>query len=293
MLTSFSDEKIISLLEIHSLWGRRACREILRRKDDFIPLLVNILEEAARDPDLFMDGEKDSLIPAAFLLAHMRAAAAYPHLVSLLSYDEETLDFLWGDVITEQYPRMLRDTFNGEAFLLPKVIEDRAVGPWARAMAVKAWGMHYFDGYLTREEIIGCFRHLMGNVYARKTSEDDQVVLCYIVNCIKEHQLEELLDDVKAIYARGGIDTDICGDLDEYERDFKNPAHKLDDTHIDDAIKELEGWGWFKEKEHGKKAIDQNYGDEETIRKTYKPGRNEPCPCGSGKKHKNCCLGVK
>ena len=22
-----------------------------------------------------------------------------------------------------------------------------------------------------------------------------------------------------------------------------------------------------------------------------KVGRNEPCPCGSGKKHKNCCLG--
>jgi hypothetical protein len=22
---------------------------------------------------------------------------------------------------------------------------------------------------------------------------------------------------------------------------------------------------------------------------TEKVGRNEPCPCGSGKKHKNCC----
>lgn len=22
----------------------------------------------------------------------------------------------------------------------------------------------------------------------------------------------------------------------------------------------------------------------------YKVGRNEPCPCGSGKKYKNCCL---
>jgi len=21
------------------------------------------------------------------------------------------------------------------------------------------------------------------------------------------------------------------------------------------------------------------------------PGRNDPCPCGSGRKHKNCCLG--
>ena len=26
-----------------------------------------------------------------------------------------------------------------------------------------------------------------------------------------------------------------------------------------------------------------------TIRKAKKPGRNDLCPCGSGKKYKNCC----
>ncbi|MCG8482885.1 MAG: SEC-C domain-containing protein, partial [Clostridia bacterium] len=26
-----------------------------------------------------------------------------------------------------------------------------------------------------------------------------------------------------------------------------------------------------------------------TIVKEKKPGRNEPCPCGSGKKYKKCC----
>ena len=29
---------------------------------------------------------------------------------------------------------------------------------------------------------------------------------------------------------------------------------------------------------------------EKPIRVTKKTGRNEPCPCGSGKKYKNCCL---
>ncbi|MDE5618015.1 MAG: SEC-C domain-containing protein [Clostridia bacterium] len=27
----------------------------------------------------------------------------------------------------------------------------------------------------------------------------------------------------------------------------------------------------------------------ETVRKEKQPGRNDPCPCGSGKKYKNCC----
>ena len=30
-----------------------------------------------------------------------------------------------------------------------------------------------------------------------------------------------------------------------------------------------------------------------TVRKNKKPGRNDPCPCGSGKKYKNCCGAAK
>ena len=29
---------------------------------------------------------------------------------------------------------------------------------------------------------------------------------------------------------------------------------------------------------------------EEPVINTVKVGRNDPCPCGSGKKYKNCCL---
>jgi uncharacterized protein YecA (UPF0149 family) len=28
---------------------------------------------------------------------------------------------------------------------------------------------------------------------------------------------------------------------------------------------------------------------EAQVRKAHKPGRNDPCPCGSGKKFKKCC----
>ena len=40
-------------------------------------------------------------------------------------------------------------------------------------------------------------------------------------------------------------------------------------------------------------AIDGMQGDQklEPIRRVgAKIGRNDPCPCGSGKKHKNCCM---
>ncbi|MEQ1674882.1 MAG: SEC-C metal-binding domain-containing protein [Candidatus Nitrotoga sp.] len=35
---------------------------------------------------------------------------------------------------------------------------------------------------------------------------------------------------------------------------------------------------------------DPNYDNEPYIRPEPKIGRNDPCPCGSGKKYKKCCL---
>jgi uncharacterized protein YchJ len=39
-------------------------------------------------------------------------------------------------------------------------------------------------------------------------------------------------------------------------------------------------------------GLDDNFDDKELpyVRETLKVGRNEPCPCGSGKKYKKCCL---
>ena len=44
---------------------------------------------------------------------------------------------------------------------------------------------------------------------------------------------------------------------------------------------------WVKEHEKELKA-EQN-GKVETVVKGEEPGRNDPCPCGSGKKYKKCC----
>jgi len=43
------------------------------------------------------------------------------------------------------------------------------------------------------------------------------------------------------------------------------------------------------------KPVSAGNGDDGTVRKKPvvnkdKVGRNDPCPCGSGKKYKNCCL---
>ncbi|MBR5501017.1 MAG: SEC-C domain-containing protein, partial [Clostridia bacterium] len=41
--------------------------------------------------------------------------------------------------------------------------------------------------------------------------------------------------------------------------------------------------------EEGQAQDKQSAPQKSVVRQTAKVGRNDPCPCGSGKKYKNCC----
>lgn len=55
-----------------------------------------------------------------------------------------------------------------------------------------------------------------------------------------------------------------------------------------DYLYELPQWDSIFSKEK-RKEIHQQWVSSKTVVNKNKTGRNEPCPCGSGKKYKNCC----
>ncbi|AGK99461.1 SEC-C metal-binding domain-containing protein [Clostridium pasteurianum] len=55
-----------------------------------------------------------------------------------------------------------------------------------------------------------------------------------------------------------------------------------------DYLYELPQWEGIFSKEK-RKEIHNNWKNSKTVVNTNKVGRNEPCPCGSGKKYKQCC----
>jgi len=62
-------------------------------------------------------------------------------------------------------------------------------------------------------------------------------------------------------------------------------------VHFQAIFRAGKGWGCLEE---DSEFVKQNgrwyYLRGETSEGELKPGRNEPCPCGSGKKYKTCCL---
>lgn len=68
-----------------------------------------------------------------------------------------------------------------------------------------------------------------------------------------------------------------------FEELYKN-MHKADA----DYLWSLEEWNDVFTEEKRRELYDE-YRRSRTVRVEKKPGRNNPCPCGSGKKYKNCC----
>lgn len=74
----------------------------------------------------------------------------------------------------------------------------------------------------------------------------------------------------------------------------------FEEYFMDSKVKEKSGAIYFPP--NGPSLIDKIYFEkhgipyeyqriQSTVRKNRKIGRNEPCPCGSGKKFKKCCIG--
>ena len=84
--------------------------------------------------------------------------------------------------------------------------------------------------------------------------------------------------DLKKITLDSEIDLDI-----DFEKLYFN-MHKADA----DYLYSLEEWDDVLPIER-REEIYKEYRRSRTVHVEKKPGRNEPCPCGSGKKYKNCC----
>ena len=95
-----------------------------------------------------------------------------------------------------------------------------------------------------------------------------------------------------------GINTSLNEELDleslteESEIDVTIDFEKLFWNMLDckaEWLYTLDQWDGILEAEK-RKEIKKEYNKSKIVVKGDKVGRNEPCPCGSGKKHKKCCL---
>jgi SEC-C motif len=138
--------------------------------------------------------------------------------------------------------------------------------------------------------------------------EDDRIFLSFSaghpVALDKEPGKERGLKAVRAAYERGMISQEIQGDFKEFTRMVRERRPSLFNDLIPDLFdfyspEEIKR----RQKERAERQEDDPYrpdaeplipvgytmAERGGLKRNEKVGRNDPCPCGSGKKYKKCC----
>jgi len=286
-------------------------QSIIDRRDEFIPELLNILEDTCQNAAALADQhDYFAHIYALYLLAQFREKSAYPLACRLVS--DPHVDDLLDDVITEGLPEILASLCAGEIELIKEVIENSQVDEFVRSAALKSLVILVAQGIKTRDEIMAYFASL----FRGKLERDNSIVLSSLTEHSFQIYPEEVIKDIELAYREELIDPfyiewpEIKQQLTNKKEDVlaelgNNRSFRL----IDDTIAELEHWACFNENYDDLDTTDEeelfsfanelDFDDEpeheisapqqEPYRNTNKVGRNDPCPCGSGKKYKKCC----
>ena len=263
---------------------REALAEAVRQREAITPILLDALDTVYEKVQSEGDGVCDDpayelSAYAFFLLAQFQEQMAFPKLLQMLTLDKDSLELEFGDMITNM-GNILYSTYDGNISAAKTIIIDSSLDPFAREAPLKLLEGLLRDGRLSREETVGFLRERLASL---GDGEDEEIFGSMVVSLIANNDLYELTEDVREAFRLGKIDLMRLGCFDSFFDYLYNETKPDEYTRlITDTAQELSRWACFKEDKPSKPSINDIM--------SWKVGRNDPCPCGSGKKFKKCCL---
>lgn len=234
------------------------------------------------------------------LLGSWGEKSAYRPLARLLRCPDEDVEAVLGDANTETSSQVMAAVFDGDPQPLYDIILDPQADVFVRWGMFDALAMVTLEGQLPRQEtarfLTACFTKLK--------PEPGSPVWEGWQSAIAALGLTELRPQVKEVFERGWIDSiglsfkNFEEDLDATLKCPDAPAWFLEQHRpLGDIVEKFSTWGFDSESDEETEV--DTFGErpslwDDTPGQAFNPfknvGRNDPCPCGSGKKFKKCCL---
>ncbi|MGM0498195.1 MAG: SEC-C metal-binding domain-containing protein [Bacteroidota bacterium] len=263
-------------------------------------------------------------IHATFLLGEMKAYEALDDILETLRQGDAFLDFWYNDLLFQVFWQPLYKLLPENQDALEHFMIEPGVYTYAKSTVSQVYLQYYFHHPEKREEVAAWYKRVL-NAYLTTDVENlvDAELIGFMVCDVIDAGFDELLPLIEQLYDAGYVDEgivhkeelqseikektsltskqavlsifeqydDILNNWQSDEDDDETPFDwdELDEDiedEIDDEIDEELFQHFINTSENRSKNNNQ---DAFPVRKTPKIGRNEPCPCGSGKKYKKCC----
>jgi hypothetical protein len=271
-------------------------QEATRRREEMLPHFLTAI-------DAFLREEEEPEVPTPIfyifhLLGSWRATEVYRLLCRVLRADPERVSYELGDALTETAHRVLANVYDGDLEPLRELALDEEADEFARGSAIDAAGALFVQGKISRDALVAYLRDCRSGFVA----PPGNAIWAAFAGLIADLRLFELRDLAEKLFADELIepmDMTVEDLQSDFERD--NPVEADPRfTPFGDASEELASWSTIGISDAELEELERDADLSDEAAEDFRPGtpavnphrhvgRNDPCPCGSGKKFKKCC----
>lgn len=303
-----------------------AIRAAQQHREAITPRLIEVLRSAtaAAKAGCVPNGAAPTI--ALFLLAEFEVTEALPAVIEVLSMPDEDAYELFGDVLEDDISKLLAIFAATQLDVIDDLIQSEGISQYVRWTFANTYVQLFRDGRISRQMGLDRLGRLLREAI---DSQDYQIGPGLILALLKFAPEECWGDIKRAYEAGIADDEILsleeCREIiDGGEEAMQMELARLDPARISDTVSEIEWWECFQPDpdDDADDEVDEVEDDPPLKREridsrhtphlagppVYEPvkrkpktlvstirsgqprvGRNQACPCGSGKKFKKCC----
>ncbi|HEY4165161.1 MAG TPA: DUF1186 domain-containing protein [Reyranella sp.] len=260
------------------------------------PVFRKILERAAAGE--YLDGNEALLFfRGLHITGGRRDTLAFKPLLRFLRRPRSEVEDLLGDATTETLPQIVAGVFDGDVAALFDAALDLAIEESVRDALIGAASFLTWDGRIP----LPPFVEFLQRFDIERLAPDGDMAWFGWMNAIAHLGLRDMQPAVMAAAARGALPKELW-EPDYFEKDLVAAEQAPKDAarfkeaylgYIDDVMVALERFHTGDDDEFLSPAVIGRLPEPDNgpaVNPWRHVGRNDPCPCGSGKKAKRCCM---
>ncbi len=259
------------------------------------PALTQVLARFARNPAESSDADALTSWFALFLLAQKREAGAMP-LLRVLLKNPDGAESIFADDGSMALSRVVVSMFDGDIDALKAIVEDHDCAGYVHETVIEAIGFLAASGATDRSSVERWLEQLP-EVYASRDEPGGELLAWgfVVARLGMSSSVETAKEKLKLLGDEDGEAGEELDVLRQMAREEPDPLAAFERDGVGPVVDALAD---IKRVIEIGEALDAAAGEEgegedlapPAVNEFRDVGRNDPCPCGSGKKFKKCCL---
>ena len=291
---------------------------------EFYPKLEWLIDQFIADDTSLTDQQQAILFFGTLLLAELKYSPALEKCLQLFARSDTFLtpiEAVFGDALTELTPTLFFNVVDGNTQALCNYIVDGHQAMYCKASAIEAVFAQY-EADIIDEFVLSAHVSRWITVFSALPSSTNSFLMSALADSCIEYQLDTFKPQFVALCNKDIFDEDRFKQEEVKAWDNTNGRKLIESGIIEtqfNVVNTLSAWADEDSEDEelngpeteaeiedfdGFESLMAEGGllanilyDENTILENSVPvsslptvGRNEPCPCGSGKKYKKCCV---